>query len=91
MWDHLSEATDPFLVVRMVEMGTPDLRKLQKFCVGRVPVILHPALYRALKLTYQTGIVGIVLDGRMMTGMGKESLGQPVVVLSSADFSPVRD
>lgn len=59
----------------MVEMGIPELKRLQKFCAGRVPVILHPFLYRALKLTYATNFDSIVLDGYRTSGLETGSLG----------------
>lgn len=73
----------------MMELENGNLRKLKQFCAGRVPVLLHHFLYRAVKLTYPTDVGGIVLDGRMITEWGAGSLGQYVGVLSSADFPPV--
>ena len=34
-----------------------------KGLVGRVPVVLHPSLYRALKLTYPWDVGGLAHDG----------------------------
>lgn len=75
--------------IRMVEFGSPDLIKLHNFCAGRVPVRLHPLLYRALKLTYPTDVGSFVLDGGMRTELGIGSLGQFVAVLHPTDFRPV--
>lgn len=60
----------------MVEIGTPELKRLQKFIL----------LYK-----YPMDVGGIVLDGDMTAGLRTVSLGQSVRVLSSADFSPVCD
>lgn len=68
------EAKESFLAIRMVEVGTPQLKNLQKFCAERGPVILHPELYRVLKLTYPMDVGSIVLDGRMTTEMETGSL-----------------
>lgn len=51
--------------------------------------MLHPSLYRAVKLTYPMDISGIVLEGRMTSELGVGSLGQSVRVLTDADFRPV--
>lgn len=48
----------------------------------RVPVIRHPFLYRALKISYATDIGGTFLNGRMTAEMDTESLGQSVGVHS---------
>lgn len=50
VWTHLFEAKEAFLEIRMAQKVTPELKKLLRFCAGRVPVILHTFLYRALKL-----------------------------------------
>lgn len=91
MWDQLSEAKDAFPTVRMVEMGTEDLKKLEKSCFGRVPVILHPVLYRAVRLIYHTVVGSIVLDSCMTTEMVTGSLGQSVRVHTAEGFRPVCD
>lgn len=72
----------------MVEVGSPELKKLQKFYAGRVPVILHSTLY-IIKLTYPTDVGSIALDGRMTAEMGTWSLEQSVGVLTAADSRPV--
>lgn len=73
----------------MFVLESPYLKKLRHFCAGRVPVLLHPSLYRSVKLTYLTDIGGIVLKGRMTSELGTGSLGQSVIVLTNADFRPV--
>lgn len=51
--------------------------------------MLHPSLYRAVKLTYPMDISGIVLEGRMTSELGVGSLGQSVSIFSNSDFRPV--
>lgn len=86
MWFHLDEAKDAFPDIRMMV----KLKKmLSEFCARRVPILLHPSLYRAVKLTYPMDVGGIVLDGRMTSEIGTGSLGQSVGVLIAADFRPV--
>lgn len=89
VWSHLFEAKEPFPNIRMLEIDDPEIKKLRQFCAGRVPVLVHPSLYRAIKLTYPTDVGGIALDGRIMSELGVGSLGQSVGVLSGSDFRPV--
>lgn len=89
MWSFLEECRDVFPDVKILETGTPVLKKLAHFCAGRVPVVLHPSVYRAAKLTFPMDVGGIVPEGRMTTELGTGSLGHSVGVLSPADFRPV--
>lgn len=86
---HLYEAKDAFSNARVFEVGSLKLKRLSKFCAGRLPVLHQPSLYRALKQTYPVDVGGIVLDGRMTSEMDTRSLGQSVGVLAAADFHPV--
>jgi len=56
---------------------------------GRVPIRLHPSLYRALKLTYPRDIGGLAYDGAFTEALGFASLSQTVGVLSPDMFSPM--
>lgn len=64
-------------------MVTLDLKKLLRFYADRVPVLIQPYLYRALKLAYPMDVGGIALNGRMTSEMVTGSLGQSVVFLPS--------
>lgn len=57
------------------DLGSLELKKLSKFFSGRVPVLLHPSLYRAVKLAYPTDVDGTIRDGRITTEIGTGSLG----------------
>ena len=59
-----------------------------KGLVGRVPVVLHPSLYRALKLTYPRDVGGLAHDGAINNEMATGSRSQTVGVLTPAMFSP---
>ena len=58
-----------------------------KGLVGRVPVVLHPSLYRALKLTYPRDVEGLAHDGAITNEMATRSMSQTVGVLAPAMFS----
>lgn len=61
---------------------------MKQFCVDRAPVFILPSLYRALKLTYSRNIGGFSVDGSIKNGMGHESVGEGVSVLSPTIFKP---
>lgn len=63
----------------------PELKKLSKFCAGRVSVILHPSCYRVLKLDAGN----IVLNGQMTSEMDTGSLGSICQGPNPTDFHPV--
>ena len=58
-----------------------------KGLVGRVPVVLHPSLYRALKLTFPRDVGGLAHDGAIDNEMATGSMSQTVGVLTPAMFS----
>ena len=59
-----------------------------KGLIGRVPVVLHPSLYRALKLTFPRDVGGLAHDGAINNEMATGSMSQTVGVLTPAMFSP---
>ena len=59
-----------------------------KGLIGRVPVVLHPSLYRAVKLTFPRDIGGLAHDGAITNEMATGSMNQTVGVLTPAMFSP---
>lgn len=89
VWNHLFEVKEAFSNIQMLKLEGPYLKKLRHICAGMVPVLLHPSLYRTVKLIYPTEVVGIVLEGRITSELGTGSVGQSVEVLTSANFRPV--
>lgn len=61
-WSHLFELKDAFPEIRVAKVGSPKLKKLSRFCSGRVPVMLYSSLYRALKDAESLGqAVGVLI------------------------------
>lgn len=87
--DHLSGTKDTFPQIKMAQIESLELKIMAQICAWRIPVALHPSLYRALKLTYPTDVSGSVTDGRITTDIETGNLGQSVGVLIPADFCPV--
>ena len=69
----------------------PNNTELTAKCKGRVPILLHPSFYRALKLRFPGDVGGIAEDGIVSTELGQGSLGHAVGILTQQDFRPVID
>lgn len=63
VWDHLTGAKDVYSKLQLAQIESPELKKLAQFYSGRVPVLLHPYLYRTLKLTFPKDVSVIVTKG----------------------------
>ena len=61
------------------------------YCSGRVPILVHPSLYRSLKLRFPIDVGGITRDNRVTTELGTGSLCKAVGILTPKDFRPVVD
>ena len=65
-----------------------DDRDSCKGLVERVPIVLHPSLYRAIKLTYPWDIGGLAHERVLTSEMATGFMNQTVSVLIPAMFSP---
>lgn len=71
--DMVEEATKTFkMSPPIVIFENDEINKLKQFCSGRVPVLIHPSFYRALKLTYPWNIVSLSYDGTIKNEIGQE-------------------
>lgn len=52
VWDFNSATKEPFPESRVVQVESPELKKLFNNCFGRVRLLLHPSLYRTIKLIF---------------------------------------
>ena len=89
LWRFLEEASRAD--IRLAELGPPSLDKILNKCMGRVPIFVHPSLYRSLKLRYPMDVGGITMDDRVSKELGSGSLRQAVGILTPEDFRPVFD
>ena len=80
MFGEANEALSPISIIK------DDLQSC-KGLVGRVPFVLHPSLYRAVKLTFRRDIGGLAHDGAITNEMVTGSMSQTVGVLTPAMFS----
>ena len=88
VWDVLKVANDAFSFP-LAEWLTEEVKKLRAHCSGRVPVLLHPSLYRKVKLTFPKYIGGLSHDGSIDNEMGHKPIETAVGVLSPSMFAPV--
>ena len=78
----LAEATQAFGPIS--EVVTDSVFNLS----GRVPLYVHPSLYRALKLTFPRDIGGLAIDNTIPKEMGFDPMSQTVGILTPVMFSP---
>jgi len=91
VWSMVRAAELAFPDMRMADREHPSLEKLRRYCKGRVPLYVHPSLYRALKILYPLHVGGITRSNRVSQELGTGSLGHSVGELTSTDFRSVVD
>ena len=89
LWHFLEGAS--LADVMLADLRHQSFKKLLPFCSGRVPILVHPSVYRSLKLRYPVDVEGITGDDRVRTELGTGSLCQAVGILTPKDFRPVVD
>ena len=67
------------------------MKELRAKCKGRVPILLHPCFYRALKIKFPLDVGGLAKKGIVTKTLGKDNLGDTVGILTRADFLSVLD
>ena len=91
VWKYLSTVCQTDTGIKLAELEHSSLKKCITYCSGRVPILVHPSLYRALKLKFLIDVGGITRDNRVTTELGTGSLRQAVSILTPKDFRPVVD
>ena len=91
VWEMIKEA-EGIICKRgliMVQRDTDHIRKILKHCEGRVPVLVHPSLYRALKCNIPKDVGGIVESLNINKELAVGPLDDAVGVLTPAHFRPI--
>ena len=91
VWKFLSTVCQTDTGIKLAELEHSSLKKCITYCSGRVPILVHPSLYRALKLKFPIDVGGITRDNRVTTELCTGSLRQAVGILTPKDFRPVVD
>ena len=93
-WDLIEYSKKAFPDIVMVNMGNEEdktIRSVRNKIAGRLPLYVHPSLYRALKLMYPSEVGVIVRDGHVPHDHGHGNLGLHAGQLCLEDFEPVCD
>ena len=94
VWDLIDHVKKAFPNIVMVDMGKDDdklLRSVRNKISGRLPIYVHPSLYRSLKLMYPSDVGVIVRDRHVPHDHGHGNLGLHAGQLCLEDFEPVCD
>ena len=91
VWKFLSTVCQTDTGIKLADLEHSSLKKWITYCSGRVPILVHPSFYRALKLKFPIDVGGITRDNRVTTELGTGSLRQTVGILTPKDFRPVVD
>ena len=91
VWKFLSMVCQTDTGIKLAELEHSSLKKCIPFCSGRVPILVHPSLYRSLKLRFPIDVGGITRDNWVTTELGTGSLCQAVGIFTPKDFRPVVD
>ena len=89
VWQFLDTVRQTDAGVKLAELEHSSLRRCLPFCAGRVPILVHPSLYRSLKVRYPLDVGVVSRDGRANTELGTGSLRQAVGILTPEDFRPI--
>ena len=89
VWKFLSKVFQTDTGMKLAELEHSSIKKCILYCSGRVPIFVHPSLYRSLKLRFPIDVGGITRDNRVSTELGTGSLRQAVGILTPKDFRPI--
>ena len=88
VWNFLSTVCQTDTGMELAELEHSSLKKCITFSSGRVPILVHPSLYRSLKLQFPIDVGGITRDNRVTTELGTGSLRQAVGILTRRISGP---
>ena len=78
----------PTRVFELAELEYPSLKRSLPYCTGRVPILVHPSLYRSLKVQFPMNVGRVSRKCRMTTELGSGSLRQAVGILTPGVSGP---
>ena len=88
VWQFLDTVCQTNAGVKLAELEHSSLKRWLPFCSGRVPILVHPSLYRALKVRFPLDVGRVSRGGRVNAELGTGSLKQAVGILTPEDFRP---
>ena len=91
VWKFLDTVRKTNTGVVLAELEHSSLKRCLPYCSGRIPILVHPSLYRSLKVRFPLDVGGVSKKCRMTTELGTGSLRQAVGILNPGDFQPIVD
>ena len=91
VWKFLDAVRQSDTGVVLAELEHSSLKRCLPFCTGRTPILVHPSLYRSLKVRFPLDVGGVSRKCRITTELGTGSLRQAVGILTPEDFRPIVD
>ena len=89
VWQFLDTVRQTDVGVKLAELEHSSLKRCLHHCAGRVPILVHPSFYRALKVRYPLDVGGVSRDSRANTELGTGSLRQAIGILTPEDIRPI--
>ena len=89
VWKFLNTVCQTETGIKFAKLEHSSLKKYLPYCAGRVPILVHPSLYRSLKVRFPLDVGGITRDDRVTTELGTGSLRQSFGILTPNDFRPI--
>ena len=89
IWSKIASANYAIPGTRLVFDDQESYEKVNRVCVGRMAVGMHPSFYRFLKLTFPSMVGGILREKKISTELASGNLGHTFHMLTQEDFGPV--
>ena len=67
VWKFLDTVRQTDTGVELVGLEHSSLKRCLPYCSGRVPILVHPSLYRSLKVQFPLDVGGVSRKCRMTT------------------------
>ena len=91
VWKFLDTVGQIETVVVLAELEHSSLKRCLPYFSGRIHILIHPSLYRSLKVWFPLDVGGVSRKCQMTTELGTGSLRQAVGILTSGDFRAIVD
>ena len=91
VWKFLDTVCQNDMGISLAMLEDSSLHRMLNFSAGRVPILVHPSLYRCLKVRFPLDVGGVSRNGRVTIELGTGSLRQAIGILTHEGFRAVVD
>ena len=91
VWKFLDTVHQTDTGVVLAELEHSSLKRCLPYCWRRIPILVHPSLYRSLKVRFPLDVGGVSRKCRMTTELGTGSLRRSFGIITPGDFRPIVD